>query len=151
MQPFVGYLSGMDVRRVVAENIQTLLDYARDHQKPYADAKALAVRAGLSPSTVGHILKCEGAAKIDTLEAIAQVYKLSAWSLLIPNLDPSNPPVVPYTDTERALYWRIKSVAKDFVLSGGLDEEEEPLPSPTDADPARPLQAATSKARSGKT
>ncbi len=62
-----------------------------------------------------------------------------------------NPPVVPYTDTERALYWRIKSVAKDFVLSGGLDEEEEPLPSPPDADSARPLQAATPKARSSKT
>ncbi len=117
----------MDIKRVVSANVQTLLDYAADRHLPYANAKALAGKAGLTPSTVGHILKCDTAAKIDTLQAIAKVYKLEAWVLLIPNLDPSNPPVVPYTDAERALYWRIKEVAREFnaVDMGGEHDEHD--------------------------
>jgi len=130
MLPLVGYPSLMDIKRVVSANVQTLLDYAADRHLPYANAKALAIKAGLQPSTIGHILKCETAAKIDTLQAIAKVYKLEAWSLLIPNLDPSNPPVVPYTDTERALYWRIKSVAQEFARPGGLNDEEQAATGP---------------------
>lgn len=112
----------MDVKQVVAENLRTLIRYAADHKQPYADAKSLAIKAGVYPSTVGHILKRTTAPKIDTLEALANVYKLPAWALLIPGLDPSNPPVIPYTDAERALYWRIQQVAKDLMhSSGGTD------------------------------
>ncbi len=154
MLPPVGYPLVMDIKRVVSDNVQTLLNYAADRHQPYGDAKALAIKAGISPSTVGHLLKCETAAKIDTLHAIAKVYKLEAWQLLIPNLDPSNPPVVPYSDAERALYWRIKSVAQDFALPGGLNDENEaaansPAPLGAHSDSAQPMhgKAATRTTR----
>lgn len=119
MLPPVGYCQAMDVKKVVANNLQALIKDAADHRQPYADAKSLAIKAGVQPSTVGYILKGKNAARIDTLEALANVYKLPAWALLIPDLDPSNPPVVPYTDAERALYWRIKQVAKDLMHPSG--------------------------------
>lgn len=114
-----------DVRRTVAENIAVLQQYARDHKGTYVDDASIATKAKLTPSTVGRVRKGQIATAIDTLDAIAKVYGLRAWQLLIPGLDPSNPPVVPYTDAERALYWRIKSVAADFARAGELDEQEE--------------------------
>jgi transcriptional regulator with XRE-family HTH domain len=124
--PLVGYADGMphdDPRVVLASNLRVLLDYARDRHLPYADAKSLARKAGLTPSTVGHWLKAENAAQIDKLERLASVFKLRAWQLLIPNLDPANPPAVPYTDAERRLYWRIKAAARELAQSGAVDEE----------------------------
>lgn len=119
MLPPVGYLCLMDVKQIVASNLRALLAYAAAHKLPYADAKSLARKAGIAGSTVGHILRGENATTIDTLQALADVYGLTAWALLIPDLDPSNPPVVPYTDTERALYWRIQQVAKELTQTRG--------------------------------
>jgi hypothetical protein len=134
--PLVGQTPPMNVKKVVAENLQALINYAAVHNQPYADAKSLAIKARVSPSTVGHILKQETAARINTLQALAAVYKLTAWSLLIPNLDPSNPPVVPYSDTERALYWRIRSVAKDFLATegGDMDDDQRTTSTPDGVD-----------------
>jgi len=126
MLPLVGYpKQAMGLKQTVSANVQRLLDYAADRQQPYATAKALAIKAGLTPSTVGHILKAETAAKIDTLEAIAKVYKLEAWMLQVPNLDPANPPVLPYSETERALYWRIQQVARAFLKTGGEQDDSD--------------------------
>lgn len=126
LQPSVGYAYGMDdVRATVAANITTLQRYARDNRGLYVDDASVAAKAKLTPSTVGRVCKGQIATAIDTLDCIAKVYGLRAWQLLIPGLDPSNPPVVPYTDAERALYWRIKSVAADFARDGERDEQQE--------------------------
>lgn len=125
--PLVGYPRPMpdeDVRAVVAVNLQRLIDYAKDNRRPGADAKSLAAKAGVTPSTVGRWLKGDNAAQIDTLETVAKVYKLRAWQLLIPNLDPANPPAVAYTDAERRLYWRIKAAFQDLA-QGEVDAETE--------------------------
>lgn len=126
--PFVRYpvtVTEEDPRLVLASNLRALLAYARDKKLPYSDAKALAKKAGLTPSTVGHWLRAENAAQIDKLERLAAVFKLRAWQLLIPNLDPSNPPAVPYTDAERRLYWRIKAAARELALGSAVDDDEE--------------------------
>lgn len=112
-----------DIRLVLASNLRTLLDYARDNKLPFADAKSLGKKAGLTGTTVGRWLKGSHAAQIDKLEALAYVFRLRAWQLLIPNLDPANPPAVPYTDVERRLYWRIKAAARELQLGSSVDEE----------------------------
>lgn len=140
--PFVGYPTGMaDVRKIVGDNIRVLQEYARDHNRPCSDDKSLGLRAKVEPSTVGRIRKGMISTGIETLESIANVYKLSAWQLLIPNLDPANPPVVPYTDTERALYWRIRSVAAEFVRTGKVEHDEDETPGSGAIGSPRPHQA----------
>lgn len=94
-RPFVGYSVVMDVRGVAAANLHALIYHAKAHHRTGRDRLSLATAAGVSPSTVGRIMNLEQAPGIDTLDALARVYGLRAWQLLIPNLDPANPPVLP--------------------------------------------------------
>jgi transcriptional regulator with XRE-family HTH domain len=105
------HYSSMGIKNIVAANVQTLMDYAKDHGQPYADQKALAKRAKVAMSTVARIRKAEVGCSIDVLDAIARVYGLSAWQLMMPNLDPTNPPVFCVTATERDLYRRMRHAA----------------------------------------
>jgi len=41
---------------------------------------------------------------LDALAAIAGAYDLMPWQLLVPGLDPGNPPYLALSDAERALY-----------------------------------------------
>ena len=111
MEPDLPHYWEMDIRTVVAANVQTLMDYARDRGQPCGDQKSLAKKAGVSMSTVARIRKREVGGSIDVLEAIAKCYGLQAWQLLMPNLDPTNPPVFCMTATERELYRNLKSSA----------------------------------------
>jgi transcriptional regulator with XRE-family HTH domain len=101
----------MQIRAIVAANVQTLIDYARDRKQPFSDQKSLAKAAGVSMSTIARIRKQEAGTSVDVLESIAKCYGLQAWQLLMPNLDPTNPPVFCMTATERDLYRNLKSAA----------------------------------------
>jgi hypothetical protein len=51
------------------------------------------------------VLSAEVGASIDTLEAIANVFEISVYQLVLPNLDARNPQVVTgATAAERAMY-----------------------------------------------
>lgn len=54
---------------------------------------------------------------IDSITKIAAVFDLQAWQLLMPGLDPSNPPVGSMTAQEQALYRRMKQ-AYDLMQNG---------------------------------
>lgn len=125
--PFVGYAAAMpkkyDHKAIVAENVATLLRHAQDKgYTSFDSAKRLAKKAGLGHMTIYRMLRGE-AAKLDELEAVACVFKLHAWQLLIPELDPINPPVVPLTTVERRFYAEVKRAAK--VLTDDRNDEEE--------------------------
>ncbi len=115
-------------RTVFADNCRIAISYDLVTGGPCYDAKRLAEQAGLTPSTVGRILASEHAPVIDTLEAIALAFRLQLWQMLVPDLDPSNPPTVPYTDAERELYWRIKSAARAFARTGDVDYDQNDHP-----------------------
>lgn len=121
------YIMGMPniehEREVIAANLQRLMDYARDHPHDCtwpASRKALAKyldeqheRTGATKvvrSTIQRALKGVNAPGVDSLGAIARAYGLQAWHLLIPDLDPENPPVVSVTETERLLWARIHEI-----------------------------------------
>lgn len=65
---------------------------------------------------------------IDVVGQIARCYDLQAWQLLAPGLDPTNPPVVTISQTERDLYARLLWVADKVraVQGGGPVENEQP-------------------------
>lgn len=95
------------MRVVLAENVQRLMDihYPDSRNRP----KALAKDAGVSLSTVQRILGQQGGtgATLDNIEAVANAFELSAYQILIPELDTHNPQVVAgATAAEKRLYRR---------------------------------------------
>ncbi len=68
--------------------------------------------AGIPPRTVGRIINLEVQPQIDTLELLAGVFEIDAWCLLVPDLDPANPPYRAMTVTERKLYAGLTAAAK---------------------------------------
>lgn len=80
------------MRHILAANVKSLMDL---HFREQGDRpKALAAEAGVSKSTVQRILQAELGASLDNIEAIASALHASAYQMLIPNLNPSNPQVV---------------------------------------------------------
>lgn len=77
------------MRHVLARNVRALMDkrYAEVGDRPTALAKA----ANTSLSTIQRVLRAGTGASIDTIEAIASVFELSAYQLLIPELDVGKP------------------------------------------------------------
>ena len=61
---------------------------------------------------MGRILNEEHSPQLKQIDAIAKAFQLSAWQLLIPGLDPSNPPVCELTKAEKDLYDRLRFLVK---------------------------------------
>lgn len=56
------------------------------------------------------------ALKIDNLQAIAKVFGLKAWQLLIPDLEPGNPPMLKQvSETEAKLYEDLQKLAAQIT------------------------------------
>lgn len=97
--------SNSSSRQILATSLKALL---RSGLGP-ANQSELKRKSGVAQSTIGRILQCETAATIETLEQIAGVYGLQAWQLLVPDMEPSNPPVLAVASPkERELYQRLK-------------------------------------------
>ena len=75
----------------------------------------VAKRANLDQKTISRILRMEHSPSIDKLAGLAEAFGLQAWQLLIPHLDPSNPPIVQMTPVEKELYDRLKQAAELFL------------------------------------
>ncbi len=80
------------MRAVFAGNTNRLM--ARYYRNAANQPKALAKDAGVSLSTVQRILDGKTGATLDNIEAIAGAFRLSAYQLLVPNIDPADPPIV---------------------------------------------------------
>lgn len=108
-------LGGMPITRVLANNLAALMNYAAESESVEAgpaSQKALAGLTGLGRGTIQRALgrsKDLTAVGIDTLEALARAYGLQAWELLLPGLDPRNPPIV-ITPAAQLLSARFKTV-----------------------------------------
>jgi transcriptional regulator with XRE-family HTH domain len=129
------------VALILAANLQRLMQHAADrHDYARATARALETYierqgwARVGKSTIHRILKGSTPPALDTLEAIARAYDLQVWQLLAPNLDPTNPPVIPLTETEEALYRRMRTVMQDFIRAHGDKDVEGPRPGTPRAD-----------------
>ena len=93
--------------KVLAENLEKL----RASSRLYGTQKSIALAAGVNQSSVGRILNNQHSPTVETLDKIAGVFGLQGWQLLVPDMDPRNPPSAELTADEVELYKRMRSLA----------------------------------------
>lgn len=103
------YRDSMNSRAVLSTNLAALMTAKGDTQI------GLKRRSGIAQATIGRILRQETAADLDTIAALARAFNLMAWQMLVPDLDPANPPVVRLTEAERELYQRLQTLAVEVA------------------------------------
>ena len=107
-----------DSRAVLWENVSALMRqrYGKEHLTKFAKD------IGAGPGTATRIKNQETSIGLDVIDRIAVEFKLEPWQLLVPNLDPTNPPVLaPLSDAERKLYAKLRETVE---VVGGLMREQ---------------------------
>lgn len=93
-----------DIKRVLWENVAGLMRKRWQGE----NLTRLARESGCGPGTATRLKECQTSVGVDVLEKIAGVFDLEPWQLLVPGLDPAQPPTLqPFSDEERALYERL--------------------------------------------
>lgn len=87
-------------RSVLAANLKALRSSSLDLR----GQRKLAERAKIGEGSVWRAEKGEVGVTLDTLEALAGAFGLHPWQLLVPHLDPENPPVVQALSPEESGY-----------------------------------------------
>jgi transcriptional regulator with XRE-family HTH domain len=88
----------------VAINLRSLIAASRQRT-----VNAWAVRNEMVQSTVNRIVNGTMDPTVSMLEAIAKKFGLAAWQLLVPDLDPEDPPVLRSASAqEKALFDKLK-------------------------------------------
>lgn len=78
----------------------------------------LARECKIGPGTAARIKDQKTSVGLETLEKIADNFNLAVWQLLVPGIDPSNPPALqPVNAAERKLYEKIMTAAKEIVAT----------------------------------
>ena len=85
---------------ILAENLKVLMAY----HVQYSTQAALGKASNLDQRTIGRMLNQEHSCGLKQLEALALVFDLLTYQLLVPNLDPKNPAVCKFTKAERDLH-----------------------------------------------
>lgn len=92
---------------VLAVNMTRMMTHRIDRHTVASVAKA----AGVGVGTVQRAKTGAVAVAIDTLEDIARALGLEAWQLLVPDIDPANPPVLRrLSPEEHALYEKLRAI-----------------------------------------
>jgi len=84
------------LRKVLATNLAALMCRPGRPQISEHELARLARRAAgsLSQSTIHRMLHGETSCGVDHLMTLADVFAVEPWQLLVPDLDPSDPPVL---------------------------------------------------------
>lgn len=124
---------GMEPKEIVAANLRALMDYARDTGRvELATQLGVEKASGITRTTIRGMVRGTQNTKIDVLQAVAEAFDIQAWTLLVPHLDPSNPPTKPMTKTEIQLYRRLDKVAREY------DKLQKELGEADSSGPTRP-------------
>jgi hypothetical protein len=102
-------------RQVVAANLKALMA-----SHPALDTFPKIVAAnGPSNGTLDRIRRMTASTTIDTLDVLAKVYGLEAWQLMVPNLDPTNPPMLSHVaEAQQKLFEQFKQAFKTLPMKG---------------------------------
>ena len=101
--------------RTLAQNVKALMA----HREGPTTQGELHRRSGVAQATIGRVLKGDQTARVETVAMIARAYSLEPWQLLVPGMDPSNPPTIrAASKEEQALYDRLKQAAQDLAKLG---------------------------------
>lgn len=93
---------------IISKNLRALMiDSGMAKKDGEPNQSTLAKRSGADQRTIGRVLARELSPTVDMLEKLARAFGLHAWQMLIPDLDPRNPPVVVMSEAERNFYRRL--------------------------------------------
>jgi transcriptional regulator with XRE-family HTH domain len=137
---------------VFAMNLEALMHQARkDGDKHLATPEELEEASGVSRSNIYRYLAQDNYPALDKIERIARAFRLQPWQLLVPGLDPTNPPVVFVTEAERQLYESIRIVgaAARKLEDGGIEKADSSTASP-DRHRARTAKTVRGRGRPRK-
>jgi hypothetical protein len=86
------------------ENLTSLMT----HHWHEININRLAREAKIGPASVQRIKDQETSVGLDIVDKVAQVWGLQAWQLLLPDLDPENVPFDMISESQKALFDRLK-------------------------------------------
>lgn len=93
------------VGEVLSKNLRALMA----HNELLSSNNKVGRAVKIPPRTIGRIVNGEVSPQIDTLEKIATVFGVPSWCLLVPDLNPANPPIRAMTEDERRLYANLRA------------------------------------------
>ena len=94
-------------RAILAANLRRRID-ADSREGEKLSVRAWALSKGLDVRMIDRLLKGQHAITLDKLDEIAGALGLSAWHLLIEDLDPSSTPAPPLSAQDREMLSKIK-------------------------------------------
>lgn len=97
-----------DPKEVLWDNLKALMAYHYGKE----NLTRLAKDSKCGPGTASRIKARNTSVGIEVLGKVSKIFDLQPWQLLIPGLDPANPPVISLTEQERRLYDRLKRLEK---------------------------------------
>jgi transcriptional regulator with XRE-family HTH domain len=112
-------MSQIDTNATLWKNISALM------VKHWGDENLnrLARECKFGPGTAARIKEQKTSVGLETLDKIADHFNLAVWQLLVPGLDPENPPAIqPISAAERKLYEQFKTIAK--TIASDLDAKD---------------------------
>lgn len=104
----------MDAKKILWDNLLSLMVMRYGEENIYRLNK----ESGISKGTLARIKDQKTAVGLDLLEKLADFFHMQPWQMLIPELDPKNPPVFAITEAEKRFYAglaAIKDLAKTIA------------------------------------
>ncbi len=106
-----------DTVAILAGNLRRLMDASSALRTQQAVAKA--TRGVVNQTTVGRILSRKHNPTASTVAALARAFDLSPWQLLVPDIDPANPPTLRTAEgAEAEFYRRMQALAAELGING---------------------------------
>lgn len=100
---------------VIADNLSRLMKHEKEKGRSLWTAEAVAKKAEVGHGTVDRAQKGQTNINVANLQAIAKAFGLRAWQLMVPDLEPDNPPVLQSRSAaEDALYKQLRDLAKQL-------------------------------------
>lgn len=107
-----GMRKTLNIGQVLSANLCRLMDDA----EPPITQTAVSKVSGIPQRTISRIKRGEVSATLNNVEGLAKALGLLSWQLLVPDLDPHNPPLLrSATKEEKELYDRILTAAHDLA------------------------------------
>lgn len=102
-------------RDILRANLKALMS---THQELDTIVK-VSERSGVSKGVVERMTKAEANTGVDHLQGIAQAFGLEVWQLMVPNLEPTNAPVLQeVSERQKEMWKRIHDAAQELTQLG---------------------------------
>lgn len=101
-----------ELTQLFRENLRKLMESDRQ----LASQPKVAASSRVAQTSIGRILRGEQSPTLDMVHKIAMAFGLEAWQMLVPDLEPDNPPITKQIDDrQRELLKRFRVAAQELA------------------------------------